>query len=171
MNPRRAILASTPDRVRLFCVEEVTVAPQTNRHVVEQYVKGLVARDLDLQAEVCAPDMITEYPQSGERIRGWANVRAMSENYPSGLPKDLAAGKVIGSEDKWVVGPGFHVLRIEGTGDVYTLVGSAMYPDGKTWQVISVVEVRAGKVAKTTEVYGAPFDPPEWRAQWVERIT
>lgn len=146
------------------------MALETNRQVVERFVKGLTVRDLDLQAEVCAQDMVTEYPQSGERIRGWANIRAVAENYPGGLPKDLE-GKVIGSEDKWVAGPSFNVLRIEGTGDVYTLVGSAKYADGQTWQVISIIELRSGKIAKTTEVYGAPFDPPQWRAKWVERIS
>jgi hypothetical protein len=146
------------------------VTAKTNREVVEQYVKSLADRDLDLQAEVCSSDIIVGYPQSGERIRGWDNFRAAHENYPGGLPQD-AAGKVIGSEDKWVVGPSFNILRIEGTGDVYTFVGSAKYPDGKTWQVMVLVELRSGKIAKTTEVYGAPFDPPGWRAQWVERIT
>ena len=142
----------------------------TNRQVVERYVKALTARDLNLQAEVCATNLVVDYPQSGERIRGWANVRAVHENYPGGLPRDLN-GKVIGSEDKWVMGPSFNVLRIEGTGDIYTIIGSARYPDGLTWQVMSLVELRSGKIAKTTEVYGAPFDPPAWRSHWVERTT
>ena len=145
------------------------MAPKTNREVVERYVEGLIARDLDLQAEVCASDMVVEYPQSGERIRGWANVRAVAENYPGGLPKDLT-GKLVGGEDKWVLGPSFNIMRIEGTGDVYTLIGSATYPDGSTWQLTSLVELRSGKIAKTTDIYGADFDPPAWRAQWVEPI-
>ncbi len=144
------------------------MAPKTNREVVQRYVDALVARDLDASMEVCATDMVTEYPQSGERFRGLANIRAVAENYPGGLPKDLS-GKVIGSEDKWVVGPSFNVLRIEGTGDVYTLIGSATYPDGTTWQLVSLVELRAGKIAKTTELFGAPFDAPEWRSKWAER--
>ena len=110
------------------------------------------------------------YPQSGERFRGWANIRAVAENYPGGLPKDLRS-KVHGSEDKWVMGPSFNILRIEGTGDVYTLVGSATYPDGVTWQIVSLIELRGGKIAKTTEFYGAPFEAPEWRAKWMERKT
>jgi hypothetical protein len=146
------------------------VTSATNRQVVERYVKALTDRDLNLQAEVCTTDLVVDYPQSGERIRGWANVRAVHENYPGGLPRDLD-GKVIGSEDKWVVGPSFNVLRIEGTGDIYTVIGSARYPDGKTWQVVSLIELRSGKIAKTTEVYGAPFDAPPWRSHWVERIT
>jgi hypothetical protein len=146
------------------------VTAKTNRQVVERYVEGLIARDLDIQAAVCAPDMVIDYPQSGERVRGWANVRAVHENYPGGLPRDVD-GKVIGSEDRWVLGPSFNVLRIEGTGDVYTVIGSARYPDGLTWQVMSLIELRSGKIAKTTEVYGAPFDPPAWRSHWVERTT
>ena len=71
------------------------MAPKSNRQVVEQYVQALIARDLDLQAEVCAPDVIVDYPQSGERIRGWANVRGAHENYPGGLPQEVD-GKVIG---------------------------------------------------------------------------
>ena len=146
------------------------MAPKTNREVVEQYVRGLMTRDLDTQAEVCAPDMVTEFPQSGERFRGWTNIRAVAENYPGGLPQDLTS-RVIGSEDKWVLGPSFNVLRIEGSGDVYTLVGSAKYPDGKTWQLMSLVELKGGKIAKTTEVYGEPFEAPAWRSQWVERTS
>lgn len=145
------------------------MAPKTNREVVDQFVQALIARDLDRQAELCAPDMVVEYPQSGERIRGWSNIRAVAENYPGGLPSDLQ-GRAIGSEDRWVTGPSFNVLRIEGTGDVYTLIGSATYPDGKTWQMVSVVELRSGRIARSTEIYGEPFDPPEWRARWVERM-
>lgn len=143
------------------------MAPKTNREVVQRFVDALVARDLDAQAEVCADDMVSELPQSGERFRGWANIRAMAENYPGGLPKDLT-GKVVGSEDKWVVGPSFNIVRIEGTGDVYTLIGSATYPDGITWQMMALVELRSGKIAKTTELYGAPFEAPEWRSKWAE---
>ena len=146
------------------------MAQRTNRQVIERYVEALVARDLDMLAEICTSDLVTEYPQSGERIRGWANFRDAHDNYPGGLPKDVA-GKAHGSEDRWIVGPSFNILRIEGTGDVYTLVGSATYPDGKTWQMMSLVELRSGKVAKTTEVYGEPFDPPEWRSKWVERVS
>jgi len=114
--------------------------------------------------------MVVEYPQSGERIRGWDNVRAAHENYPGGLPQEVE-GKALGSEDKWVLGPSYNVLRIEGTGDVYTLIGSARYPDGQIWQVMSLLELRSGKIAKSTEIYGAPFDPPPWRAKWVERTS
>jgi len=40
----------------------------TNRQVVERFVEALISHNLDLQGEVCAEDMVIEYPQSGERI-------------------------------------------------------------------------------------------------------
>jgi hypothetical protein len=36
---------------------------------------------------------------------------------------------------------------------------------------MSLVELRSGKIAKTTDVYGEPFDPPAWRSKWVERTS
>ena len=146
------------------------MSPEGSRQVVDRYIKGLLDRNLDLQAEVCAPDMVQEFPQSGERIRGWANYRSAAENYPGGLPEG-AHSRVVGSEDRWILGPSFTLLRIEGTGDVYTFFGKAKYPDGVTWHVMSIIEVRSGKIAKTIWVFGAPFDPPASRAQWVERLT
>jgi len=114
--------------------------------------------------------MVVDYPQSGERIRGWDNFRAAHESYPGGLPQGAAA-KVVGSEDKWVLGQVSTSCESKGRVTSDTLVGSARYPDGRTWQVMALLELRSGKIAKTTEVYGAPFDPPAWRAQWVERTT
>jgi len=42
--------------------------------------------DFNVMDEVFAADAVVEYPQSGERMRGRANIRAVEENYP-GLPK------------------------------------------------------------------------------------
>jgi hypothetical protein len=32
------------------------------------------------------------------------------------------------------------------------------------------MEFRDGKVARETIYFADPFEPPEWRSQWVERI-
>jgi hypothetical protein len=140
-----------------------------NRAVVDKWVRSIVERDLDLQMEVSRPDVIHDFPQSGERFRGWDNWRAQAENYPGGLPNPTDA-KVVGSTDRWVTTPTFTLLRIVGSGDVYTFFARALYSDGVTWHAASLVELREGSVAKVTWIFGAPFDPPEWRAQWVEPI-
>jgi hypothetical protein len=31
------------------------------------------------------------------------------------------------------------------------------------------MEFRDGKVARETQNFAGPFDPPPWRAEWVER--
>ncbi len=139
----------------------------STRDVVDKWVKAIVDHDLDLEWEVSRPDIVHEFPQSGERISGRDNVRAVAENYPGGVPRDVET-RTIGSTDKWVTTPAFTLLRITGTGDVYTVIGQAEYPDGATWQIVSVLELREGAVAKVTMIFGPPFDPPEWRATWVE---
>ena len=36
--------------------------------------------------------------------------------------------------------------------------------------VVTIMEFRDGKVTHETHYYADPFEPPEWRSQWVERI-
>ena len=146
------------------------MANLTNREVAERYARAIVERDLDAQDQLRHPDYVSEYPQSGERIRGAANVRAILEHFPGGIPSGEVA-KLHGGEDHWVSTPVGTLLRVEGTGDVYTVLATAFYPgEDRPWHVTNVTELRDGKVLKETVIFGAPFDPPAWRAQWVERM-
>ncbi len=56
--------------------------------------------------------------------------------------------------------PTFTPLRIEGSGDVYTYVGTVTYANGETWQMLVIIELRGGKIARTTSWYAAPFEAP-----------
>ena len=143
---------------------------KSNREVVERYMQAIVKRDLDAQDQARHADFVSEYPQSGERIRGAANARAILEHYPGGIPP-AEVGRVYGSADQWVATPVGTVLRIMGTGDVYTALATAFYPgEDRPWQMVLVMELRDGRVLKETAIFGAPFDAPAWRAQWVERV-
>jgi hypothetical protein len=145
------------------------VSDQSNREVVERYAKAHVDHDYDTMDQLRHADYVSEYPQSGERIRGRANVRTIMENYPS--TPEVTTRAVIGSADQWVSTPVGTVLRIMGTGDVYTILSRLMYPnDPRPWHLATVIELRDGKVVKETTIFGAAFDAPEWRAQWVERM-
>lgn len=147
------------------------MAQPGGRAVVEQFVHALQDRDFEGQAELLADDFINEMPQSGERIRGRANHIAVGRNYPGGVATlEHTGDRIVGAEDKWVLTPTFTLLRIEGSGDVYTYVGKALYSNGETWQIIAIVELRDGKIAKATTWYAAPFDAPDWRAPFVERF-
>jgi hypothetical protein len=44
------------------------------------------------------------------------------------------------------------------------------YADGSRYLGASIIELRDGKVLRETDYYAQPFQAPEWRAQWVERM-
>ena len=148
------------------------MAEPSGRTVVERYARAIQDKDFDALAALLTDDFIDEMPQSGERTRGKANYLALARNYPGGVGTvEPKSARLVGAEDRWVLTPMFTQLRIEGSGDVYTYVGSVRYPNGDTWQMIAILELRDGKVAKSTTWYAAPFDAPEWRAPYVERFT
>jgi hypothetical protein len=115
------------------------------------------------------PDFIVDYPQSGERIRGHANERAIADNYPGGLP-EVDPGRIVGSEDRWVVTPSFTFERVAGSGDTWWGEGRAHYPDGSTWHVATMYRLREGRVFHEVTYWAEPFEAPAWRAEWVEAI-
>jgi limonene-1,2-epoxide hydrolase len=106
-------------------------------------------QDWDAAADFYAEDAVQEWPQSGERIRGRDNIMAINRNYP-GFPKatprrTLAHGDIVVSE---------HVLDY----------------GGEIYNNVSVFELKDDKIVKQTDYFAAPFDPPRWRAQWVEKM-
>jgi hypothetical protein len=142
---------------------------RTNEAVIRAYLQAIVSNDAEAQARLRDPDWFVDYPQSGERIRGHANERAIADHYPGGLP-EVDPGRLVGSEDRWVVTPSFTYERIAGSGDTWWGEGRAHYPDGSTWFVASMYRLRDGRVFRETTYWAVPFDPPAWRAEWVEPI-
>ena len=145
--------------------------PDTNpRELVERRIAAMNARDWDALEPLLHPDYFEDYPQSGERIRGYANVRAALETYPGGLDRGgvADAAEVIGGEDRWVMTPNFSVLKVTGTADVYTVVARATYPDGSRWFVISLTRASEGRLRSATTYFAPEFAAPEWRAHLVE---
>ena len=55
-----------------------------------------------------------------------------------------------------------------GAGDQFTATGQVKYPNGETWHLVSLIELRDGKIAKITDYFGAPFEAPAWRAPYVK---
>lgn len=144
------------------------MAAPSNREVIERFYPALNARRFDEITELLSPDIVQEWPQSGERISGIKNVRALMENYPQ--PTKVDPHRVSGAEDKWVVTPSWTPLRITGTGDTYTIETRIAYPNGEVWSGVSIVHFKNGKVSNMTEYFAAPFPAPEWRSQWVEKM-
>jgi len=121
-----------------------------NRAAVEALVAAINAGDLRALEEVFTPDVVIEWPQSGERIRGEKNRREIYSRFPS-LPK---------------VTP----RRITGSGEVWVLEASLDYGDGDPYQAVFILEMRDGRIARETGYWSKPFPAPEWRAPWVERM-
>jgi predicted type IV restriction endonuclease len=99
-------------------------------------------------AEIYAKDAVLEFPQGGERIRGRANIIAFRSAYPAKLTFEMH--RTIGSGDLWV--------------NEYTI----RYDNERPHRVAGIMEFRDGKVIRETLYFTEPWDPPAWRAQWVE---
>jgi len=121
-----------------------------NRAAVGALVAAINAGDLRALEEVFTPDVVIEWPQSGERIRSEKNRREIYSRFPS-LPK---------------VTP----RRITGSGEVWVLEASLDYGDGDPYQAVFILEMRDGRIARETGYWSKPFPAPEWRAPWVERM-
>jgi ketosteroid isomerase-like protein len=118
-----------------------------NRETVERLVDALNRHDLELFDRQFHEDSVLEYPQSGERIFGGDNRRAVYAAFPV-LPK-IAARRIVVS------------------GDLAVLEADLDYGDGTDWKATMIFELRDGKIAKETAYWSQPFEPAAWRARWV----
>lgn len=144
----------------------------TNREIVERFVQAMSTSDLDLADQCLADDLVEDYPQSGERIRGRADRRAVIENYPGRAERGFVPGKVrtVVGDDQWVMTPSMSLVRINGSGERFTTTGQITYPNGQTWHIIQLLELRGGKIVRMTTYLAEPFEAAAWRALWVERM-
>jgi hypothetical protein len=146
------------------------MAEPSNEDIVRRYLAAQTAHDFGTLRALRDPDWMVEWPQSGERVRGDANDRAIMENWPGGTPNGLDV-RVVGSEDRWVTTPLNTVHRVVGSGDFWWMDGTTAYPDGSTWFISGLIELRRAKLFRETWYFGPPFDAPAWRAAWVERTS
>ena len=77
------------------------MSDQDSRSVVEQFWAAIEARDWDAHDRLVAKDYTQEWPQSGERIRGRTNSRAIKENYPTERTPKLC--RILGAGNLWVM--------------------------------------------------------------------
>jgi len=98
-------------------------------------------------------DAVNEWPQSGERIRGVANIERLYANY------EAATG----------TSPRFTLREVRGENPL-VIEGTIDYGDGVPVRYVGIAEFRADKVARMTEYFANPFEAPAWRADLVERM-
>ena len=116
---------------------------------LDRHWKATVALDLDKAHEIYHDDVIVEFPQSGERISSERNLYELRAHYPAKVT--------------------FKIHRVLGEGNLWVTELVITY-DERPVNVVTIMEFKDGKVAHETHYYADPFEPPEWRSQWVERI-
>jgi hypothetical protein len=105
--------------------------------------------------EMSAQDMVQEWPQSGERIRGRDNIAAVNQNYPASTG----------------TAPKSSLRRILKPGEAWIIESTIDYGDGVPVSLVSIIETGAdGKISRQTDYFANPFDAPAWRSQWVEKM-
>jgi hypothetical protein len=110
---------------------------------------GASGDQIDRASEIYAEDAVVEWPQGGERLRGKANIIAFRSTYPT--RQEFELHRTTGCHDLWV--------------NEYTI----RYDDHPV-MVVGIMEFRDGKVVRERIYFGDPWEPPDWRAQWVERF-
>jgi hypothetical protein len=144
------------------------MAPPSNRDIVERYLAAF-SDDQETLRALRHEEFVEDWPQTGERIRGAAAMAEIDANYPGGLPTG-GVERIVGSEDHWVLTPSYTVLKVEGSGDIYTALMRATYPDRSEWWVTTFIELEDGKVRHATTLFAPRLDAPEWRGEWVELV-
>ena len=126
------------------------MSEQVNRNTLERYFQAFERHDLDTIDALLHDDYVEEYPQSGESIRGKHNARMDAENYPGSLPNMIDYSYIVSGD----LGVGELLLEYH---------GDRVY-------VCDILELEDSKIKKTRAYFSRPFETPEWRAQWTERI-
>jgi SnoaL-like domain len=105
------------------------------------------ASDFETEHRIYREDAVLEYPQSGERIRGRANIQTSRALQPNRKR--------------------FEVRRIIGCGDLWVTEYILTY-DSKPSFTVSIMEFQDGKVARETQYFADPFEAAAWRKPWTE---
>ncbi len=118
------------------------------REVRELFFERLEHLSPEAEYELRHPDYVMEMPQSGERIRGREDA-----GVPGSIPEPADDPAAAGGR----------------AGDVWVVEARSDY-GGQIFHVAMIVEFRDGKIWRDTRYYAEPFEAPEWRAHWVERM-
>src|SRR3954452_361792 len=119
------------------------------RAAIDRHWAASAAGDQVAEHDIYHDDVVCEYPQSGEIIRGRDNLQALRSHHP-GRPSDFTVRRIVGEGDLWVTE---YQINYGGT-RAFT---------------VSIMEFRNGKVSHETQYFADPFEAPAWRAQWVTR--
>ncbi len=122
---------------------------QANRDVVERFFAASERGDGDVVAALVHDHMVMEWPQSGERFVGRANV--------------LGAMGAVEVKPEFAGQP-----RLIGSGTVWVLMVPLRYGSDVV-QYVAVLELEGGRIRHATGYWGNPFPAQESRASFADR--
>jgi SnoaL-like domain len=122
---------------------------RANRELVERFFAATERGDAAAVATMVDDGMTMEWPQSGERFRGVANV--------------LGAMGAVQVKPQFAGTP-----RLIGSGDVWVLMVPLRYGEGEVLQYVAVLELAAGHIRRATGYWGAPFPAQAARASFLD---
>jgi hypothetical protein len=141
-----------------------------HRALIERFVAALNRREPEHLAEIFTDDVVIDYPQSGEVIRGLHNMLELIGHSPSAPPgADPATARAHGVDELRIVAPLFTLVSVQGAGLKGSSAVRVRYPDGSSWWWVRMYELRDGRIARSTDFFAQEFEAPEWRRPWVER--
>ena len=138
-----------------------------HRALVEGFAGILREQAWDRLGDYVDDNAVWEYPQSGERFLGLANVRAQFENYPD-LEADTSELKEVIGGTTYALTPLYTLVSVGGSGARGTSIIRVKYPDGSIWWAVNMYEVGNGKIVRSRSFFAPEFDPPDWRAPYRE---
>ena len=133
-----------------------------HRKLMEGFAGMFRSNDWARLGEFVAEDAVFEFPQSGERFRGLANIRGQFESYPDLETDSTQLQEVIGGAT-YALTPMYTVVAVDGSGDRGTSLIRVRYPDGSRWWAVNLYEVRDGKIARSRSFFAPEFEAPDWR--------
>jgi hypothetical protein len=74
---------------------------RTVRLALERNWAASDANDFQVEHEIYREDAVLEYPQSGERLRGWRNIQESRVVQPN--KKQFTVRRLVGSGELWIL--------------------------------------------------------------------
>lgn len=117
--------------------------------VVREFWRLMETNDFHAVKAVLAEDLVVEWPQSRERIRGPDNFARMNSEYPANVPWHFRINELVAGDDR--------------------VVTQVSITDGQqSAEPISFFTVRNDKITRIVEYWPDPFPPAENRRHLVE---
>ncbi len=120
--------------------------------VVREFWRLMASNDFHSVTSVLSEQVVVEWPQSNERIRGAENFARMNAEYPASGPWEFRLNELVASQDK--------------------VVTQVSVSDGQqSAEPISFFTVHDGRIVRLVEYWPEPFAPAENRRHLTEPIT